>query len=422
VETLAEKVERWVLEARGRRAPMEALADRVVSAFIPAVAAVSLGSLAAWGLAGDWERGFLAALSVLVVACPCALGIATPLATTIALWRAAARGSLVRSGAVLQALSRVRAVGLDKTGTATAGRPSFRELRVSEGATLPPGAVLALAAAVESRVDHPFARAIAERALQESGALPRAEDVRLTAGGGAEGVVAGRRVLVGRRSWLAVQGVGLLRAEDPDAPGSVVGVAVDGVLAAEIVLDDPARPEARAAVASLSRLGIGCHLLSGDREAVVRRIAGEIGCETFAGGLSPEAKPRRLEELKERGTGVAMVGDGINDAPALAAADAGIAFGPAADLARETADVVILREDLREIPRLFALARKTFRIVKQNLAWAFLYNAIGVAIAAFGLLRPAVAAGAMVLSSVFVVGNSMRLGRERSRVRAETST
>ena len=418
-ETLADRVERWAFEARDRRAPIEAVADRAVTAFIPAVVVVALGSLAAWGLAGRWDHGFLAALSVLVVACPCALGIATPLATTIALWRAAARGTLVRSGAVLQALSRVNVVALDKTGTATAGRPSFRELRPAAGAALPPDEILALAAAVESRVDHPFARAITGHARSESGAVPRAEEVRLTAGGGAEGRVEGRRVLVGRLSWLADRGVALPSTEEAESHGSVVGVALDGRLAGEIFLDDPARPEAVAAVAALADLGIPCELLSGDREAVVSRLAREIGCATFAAGLSPGDKSRHVDELRRRGrrgTAVAMIGDGVNDAPALAAADAGIAFGPAADLARESADTVILRADLGEVPRLLVLARKTFRIVRQNLAWAFAYNAIGVGIAAFGLLRPVVAAGAMVLSSAFVVGNSMRLARDRAGV------
>jgi Cu2+-exporting ATPase len=410
-ETLADRVERFAIEARDRRAPIEAVVDRVITIFIPAVLLIAIGSCCLWGLAGEWARGFQAALAVLVVACPCALGIATPMATTIALFIAIGRGCLVRSGAVLEALSRVRVMAFDKTGTLTVGRPQVVEYRATAGAIKGTDEGLSLAAGVEREVSHPFARAIVEAALARGESVPPASEVRVTAGCGARGRVQGHCVEVGKLSWLAECGVELPSASAVDSGSSAVGIAIDGRLAGELILDDPRRPEALEAVRALGRMGVSCHLLSGDRREVVARVAESIGCVDFAGELSPADKPRRVRELRPSEGLIAMVGDGVNDAPALGAADAGIAFGPAADLAKETADVTVLREDLLEIPRLLDLARKTFRVVRQNLAWAFAYNIVAVVIAALGLLRPVFAAAAMVLSSVCVVNNSMRLGR-----------
>jgi Cu2+-exporting ATPase len=410
-ETLADRVERFAIEARDRRAPIEAVVDRVIAIFIPAVLLIAIAGCCSWGLAGDWERGFQAALAVLVVACPCALGIATPMATTIALSIAIGRGCLVRSGAVLETLSQVRVMAFDKTGTITVGRPQVVEYRASAGAITGADESLRLAAGVEQEVSHPFARALVEVVLARGKPVPAVTDARVTAGGGARGYVNGHRVEVGKLSWLAACGVELPSASAVEAGSSAVAIAIDGRLAGELVLDDPCRPEALEAVMTLRRMGVSCHLLSGDRREAVARVAESIGCMNFAGELSPTDKPLRVRALRASEGLVAMVGDGVNDAPALGAADAGIAFGPAADLAKETADVTILREDLLEIPRLLELARKTFRIVRQNLVWAFAYNAVAVVVAACGLLRPVVAAAAMVLSSVCVVNNSMRLSR-----------
>jgi P-type Cu2+ transporter len=410
-ETLADRVERFAIEARDRRAPIEAVVDRVITIFIPAVLLIAVASCCMWGWAGEWARGFQAALAVLVVACPCALGIATPMATTIALFIAIGRGCLVRSGAVLETLSRVRVMAFDKTGTITVGRPQLVEYRACEGAGTGAAESLRLAAGVEQGVSHPFARAIVEAVLARGDSVPAATDVRVTAGGGARGRAKDHRVEVGKLSWLAVCGVELPSASAVESGSSTVGIAIDGRLAGELILDDPRRPEALEAVRALGRMGVSCHLLSGDRREVVARVAQSIGCTDFAGELSPTDKPLRVRALRASKGLIAMVGDGVNDAPALGAADAGIAFGPAADLAKETADVTILREDLVEIPRLLELARQTFRVVRQNLAWAFAYNAVAVVIAAFGLLRPVFAAAAMVLSSVCVVNNSMRLSR-----------
>jgi Cu+-exporting ATPase len=233
----------------------------------------------------------------------------------------------------------------------------------------------------------------------------------VAAGGGDWGRVEDHQVEVGKLAWLAACGVELPSTSAVETGCSAVAIAIDGRLAGEVVLDDPRRPEALDAMLALGRMGVSCHLLSGDRREAVARVAISIGCTDFAGDLSPTDKPLRVRALRLSRGLIAMVGDGVNDAPALGAADVGIAFGPAADLAKESADVIMLREDLLEVPRLLELARRTLRIVRQNLVWAFAYNTAAVVIAAYGLLRPVVAAAAMVLSSVCVVHNSMRLSR-----------
>ena len=414
-ETLARRIERWTEEARRRRAPVEIAADRFVSRFIPAVALIAAASWLGWGLLlGRWAEGGISALSVLVVACPCALGIATPMATTIAIARAAGRGTLLRSGAALEALDGVRTVAFDKTGTITRGRAVVRLVRLQPGTASTESEVLGLAAAIETAVDHPFARAIVSHARDRRVDIPEARQTRAIAGGGAEGFVGEHSVLLGSRTLLVREHVARAEELAKDDSRSVVGVAVDGRLVGEIELEDSVRPEAREAILAIRRLGVHSALLSGDRVGTVLRVANEVGIDDARGDLVPEAKIDALSRFRRARSGAAMVGDGINDAPALAAADVGIAFGAAAGLARQTADVVILREDLREIPRLLALGRRTMRIVRQNLVWAFGYNAIGILLAAFGFLRPVVAAAAMVLSSLFVVGNSLRLQRLKS--------
>jgi heavy metal translocating P-type ATPase len=405
-ELLEERIERFVREARSRRSPLERLADRYASLFVQGVLVVSVASLLFWGAAeGDWGRGALASLAVLVVACPCALGIATPMATTIALARAAGRGTLLRRPAALQLLARVRKVAFDKTGTLTQGHPVVEGLRLVGSGEMVESEVLRLAAAVERGVDHPFARAVVAEAGRRGLVVPPSTDARSIPGGGAEGSVAGRHVRLGGDAVLA----GLLPREPATSEHSRVGVVVDGTAVGEIYLRDPPRAEARDAVAHLEALGVGSMVLSGDRVGPVAAVAREVGLTSALGGLSPEAKRGEIERLVRGGMGVAMVGDGTNDAAALAAATVGIAFGAPTDLARREADVVILKEDLREVPDLIALAGRTLRIVKENLVWAFAYNAVGIALAAAGVLTPVIAAGAMVLSSLFVVGNSLRL-------------
>ena len=402
-ETLAARVRRLAERARTRRPRIAILADRISAVFIPAILMIALATLLVRGwVAGDWTGGALRALAVLVVACPCALGLATPLATTVALTRLAARGTLVRGGDALEKLARVRCALFDKTGTLTRGRPVIE--RTTLGA-----ADLAAAAAVERGVSHPFAEAIVAEASRQGLAPGAAPRVRATAGSGAEGWVEGTHVRVGSASWLRSCGVAVPQADDDGL--SSVWVASGARLAGEVRFFDPLRPEAERSLAAIRRLGIRTALLSGDRDEAVRRAGAEAGLEQAEGAMTPADKAERVERERRSWKIVAMVGDGLNDAGALGAADVGIAFGRAADLSREHSDVSVLREDLGEVAVLLSLARRTLATVRGNLAWAFGYNLVGVSLAVAGKLSPIVAAAAMVLSSLFVVWNSTRLGR-----------
>lgn len=400
-ETLADRVRRFAEQARSQRAPVAILADRASAVFIPMVLLIALSSVLVRGvLFHDWMKGGLCALAVLVVACPCALGLATPLATTVALSGLASRGTLVRSGHTLEVLAKVRRAIFDKTGTLTLGRPHLEASDLDAGD-------FAAAAAVERGVSHPFATAIVAEADRRAVPHRTARDVVAVPGGGAEGVVDGVRYLVGSADWLRSRGIAVpTRAE---APASSVWVAAGETVAGELRFMDPLRPEAVSALDDMRRNGIRTDLLSGDREGAVRRAGREAGFFESSSGLSPPAKALRIQDMRRAGGAIAMVGDGLNDAPALGAADVGIAFGRAADLSREKADVSILREDLGEVATLFRVARRTLTTVRGNLLWAFGYNLVGVGLAVAGRLSPIAAAVAMVLSSLFVVGNSMRL-------------
>jgi Cu2+-exporting ATPase len=402
-ETLEARVRRLAERARARRPHIAILADRISAAFIPAVLLIALGTLLVRGwVAGDWTGGALRALAVLVVACPCALGLATPLATTVALTRLAARGTLVRGGDALEKLARVRCALFDKTGTLTRGRP------VIERTTLEPED-LAAAAAVERGVSHPFAEAIVAEASRRGLAPSAAPQVRATAGGGAEGWVEGTRVLVGSAAWLRSRGIEAPGADDDGL--SSVWVASGARLAGEVRFFDPLRPEAEGTLAAIRRLGIRTALMSGDRDAAAKQAGAAAGLDQAEGAMSPADKTNRVERERRTWGTVAMVGDGLNDAGALGAADIGIAFGRAADLSREHSDVSVLREDLGEVAELLSVARRTLATVRGNLAWAFVYNLVGIGLAVAGKLSPILAAAAMVLSSLFVVWNSTRLGR-----------
>jgi Cu+-exporting ATPase len=315
---------------------------------------------------------------------------------------------------VLEALAGARQVAFDKTGTVTLGRPAALGARLADVTPVAEAELWALAAAVAVQVDHPLSRAVAARARECRIAFPAAE-VRAIPGAGAIGTVGGQVVLLGNDRLLAQHGV-LAPPRDTGhvADGrTLIHVALDGHFIGSIAVKDRPRADASEAVQRLKVMGVSSSLLSGDSFVAVNATRREIGLDDAQACMSPQAKPEYIQTMKGRGGLVVMVGDGINDAPALAAADVGIAFGSATDLARQTADVVILRDDLNEVPHLLARARRTMRIMKQNLAWALAYNGLGILLAAFGLLRPVVAAAAMVLSSLFVVGNSLRLRRDR---------
>ncbi len=419
--------------ARAERSPLERLADRLSAIFVPTVIVLA-GLVLARDLAdGDGAASAsLRALSVLVIACPCALAIATPLAVTAALGRLAERGILVRTGAALAGLPRIRAVAFDKTGTLTVGRPVVS--RVDPRPGVDADLLLALAASVEQGSEHALARGIVLAARAKGLVLPTARDVRVTAGLGVEGTVddagslaavAGpHRVRVGRPGWAGAQdgptidggkGGGVGEGGDLAAGGSrasAVDVALDGRLLGRLHLDDRVRDSSAAAVAALLRAGVDVSILSGDTPSAVLAVAQTLGLPAAAahGGCLPDGKVEALRALRAATQGpVAFVGDGLNDAPALAAADLGIAVGSGTDLARETADVSLLGDDLGRLPGLFRAARRTRNAVRWNLFWAFVYNVVGVAIAVVSHLPPVFAALAMVVSSLFVIGNSARL-------------
>ena len=375
---------------------------------------IALATLLGWGLAtGDWSRAVLDAAAVLIIACPCALGLATPMAVAVATGRGARAGLLVREASSFERMDRIRSVVLDKTGTVTEGRPSVVDVWTSPDG-LDRDTLLSLAASAEAGSEHPLARALAPFADGRE-----ATDFRAVRGAGVSARVDGKAVLVGSDRLLGEAGVDvsplLPFARDQEARGrTVLRVAVDGRAAGAIALADAIKPEAREAVDSLRKAGAEVYLLTGDNPTTASAVGAELGLpadHVFAGVL-PGGKAERVASLRGRGGRVAMVGDGLNDAPALAAADVGIALGTGTDLAKASADVVIASGDLRAVPRALRLGRATLTAIRQNLFCAFAYNAVGIPVAALGLFGrygPLVAALAMSLSSVTVVARSALL-------------
>jgi len=420
--TLLGQMVRLVRQAQSRRAPVERLADRLAGLFIPLVWMVALGSAAYWiGLRRDWDQAGMAALSVLVVACPCALGLATPLAVALAIGRAAQAGVLVRSGETLELLPRIQRLFADKTGTLTRGTLHLTSL-VLEAEEEDENEVLAWTATLESASEHPVAQALVTAARDRGLVLGHVQDFRAIPGYGAEGTVIRegipRTLLVGTAHFLrerAVSGGPSLTltptGEGSDEDHSRVFVAWEGRQRARFELADHVRPEAAEVIAELARQGVQTVLLSGDRAEAVQALARQVGIGAVFAACSPPDKVARIEEARRAGEIVAMLGDGLNDAPALAAADVGIALAGGTDLARETGDVVLLGDDLRRLPWCLALARQTYRLIAQNLFWAFGYNLITLTVAFFGQLHPLLAAVLMLGSSFFVLGNSLRLLR-----------
>ena len=412
-ESALEGIVRLVREAQGSKAGIQRLADAVSARFVPAVLAIALATLLGWGLArGDWNAAVLNAAAVLIIACPCALGLATPMAVAVATGRGARAGLLVREASAFERMDRLRTVLLDKTGTVTEGRPAVADVYTAAGFDRED--LLRLAAAAESPSEHPLARA-----LEPFAAGATAEGFRATRGAGVSARVEGRDVLVGSSRFLADSGVDLAPIEEEArafeaSAQTVLRVAVGGKAAGAIALADALKPHAREAVDRLRRAGMDVMLLTGDNPATAQAIARQLGLpagSVFAGVL-PDGKAAKVAEVRARGGRVAMVGDGLNDAPALAAADVGIALGTGSDLAKAVADVVIVSGDPLGVPRALRLGRATLRAIRQNLFWAFAYNAVGIPLAAlghFGQYGPMIAALAMSLSSVTVVARSSLL-------------
>ena len=409
--TLAQIV-KSVQTALASKSPLERLVDRVSRVFIPAVlilAALTVLVCLGRGLTGT--EAMLRGIAVLVIACPCALGIATPLATTAAIGAASRQGIIIRDVRVLETFRKVDLLILDKTGTVTEGDFRVRHADLDR---------LDLVASLESYSEHPLAHAVRRHAADQGLGWLDATGIEIRAGQGLLGTVADLPVVVGNRKLMAEEGIPLpvdleAKAAIWEAEGLTVAfAAVDGRCAGALAFGDRPRPEAAAVIAELQVRGVRTVLLSGDAPATTERIARAVGVDEWVGGVSPSEKAEAVRRYQAQGRVVAVVGDGINDAPALAAADLGIAMGSGADLAMHAAPVVLMRDSLTRITRVFRLATLTLRVLKQNLFWAFVYNTAGISLAMTGVLNPILAAGAMVLSSLSVIGNSMRLGRDQA--------
>ncbi|WP_239028053.1 heavy metal translocating P-type ATPase [Geomonas subterranea] len=405
------RVAQLVEEAQSRRAPIQAMADRVSAYFVPAVLTLAVATFC-WHYSQGRSLGasLMVALAVLVIACPCALGLATPTAILAGTGAAAALGVIFKGGDVLERLSRVSIAVFDKTGTLTRGAPMLVDIQASPG--LKPRQVLALSAAVECGSLHPIAKAVRDYALRHDIEYPAGTELVTLAGAGVTGRVAGETVALGSVPFLERLGVtGIPRELESPEGGMLVGVAHKGRYSGTLTFKDRMRDDAPGVVSYFRRKGLDTLLLSGDRQECTDKVAKSAGVARGVGSLSPAEKTREIEKLKQRGATVLMVGDGINDAPALSAADVGCAVAGGTDIALETSDLVLAKPDLERLSLAHRIARRTMAVVRQNLVWAFLYNLIGIPLAMTGRLTPVYAAAAMALSSVCVVGNSLRLMR-----------
>jgi Cu+-exporting ATPase len=402
---------RMVEEAESSKAHIQTVADKVAAVFVPAVVAVALVTLAVSLAMGTGTAIAVSrAVAVLVIACPCSLGLATPTALMVGIGRGAGMGILIKDADALERACRIRAVLLDKTGTVTEGRPAVTAV-VTDG--LEKSEALRLAAAVESRSQHPVARAIA---AANGTALPAAADFSSVAGCGVTATVEGHAVKIGKRSWIieTLPTWAESFATEREKHGeTVLFLSLDDSLKAVLAVADPVRKSSAAAVAALKRLGIRTVMGTGDNRATAENIAAQVGIGEVVAGVLPDGKVRELRRLREETGCVAMVGDGINDAPALAAADIGFAVGGGTDIAKEAGGVVLVGDSMALLPEAVELSRATMRKIRQNLFWAFFYNSIGIPLAACGFLSPVIAGAAMALSSVSVVSNSLLLKNAR---------
>ena len=423
-ETVLARIRLMVEEAQGAKLPIAALVDRVAGLFVPAVMAIALATFLGWILFGPEPRlsfALVNAVAVLIIACPCAMGLATPVSIMVATGRAAELGILFRRGDALQALAEARVVALDKTGTITQGKPRLVELDPSPGFARRD--LLTLAAGAEMRSEHPLAQGMLAAARAEGIVPPAAEAVTAIPGQGLRASIGGRQVLIGNEALMAANDIATVPLAAAAARHAANGLtpiflAVDGRAAGLLALSDAPKPTSAKAIAALKALGRRVVMITGDRAEAARAIAGAVGIDSVEAGVLPQGKADAVARLRPPGGTIVFVGDGINDAPALARADIGIAIGTGTDIAIESADVVLMAGDLVGVPRAVALSRATMRNIRQNLFWAFAYNvalipvAAGVLYTPFGiLLSPMLSAAAMAASSVLVVMNALRLSR-----------
>jgi Cu+-exporting ATPase len=389
---------RLVAAAQGSKPPVQRLVDKVSGVFVPVVLGIALLTFLLWGFLVAWDSAFIPAVSVLVIACPCALGLATPTALMVGVGRAARAGVLIKNAEALEGAEQLDTLVLDKTGTLTRGEPVVSEIHPEQGVDA--ARLLAIAAALEAKSEHPLARAIVRKAAAP---LLLVSSFQSHGGRGVSGVVDGVAARLGSAAFLD---------QRKSIPGkTVVGVKYGGRLLGWIALSDELRPTSAAAVARLRAMGIEAVVLSGDNPEAVQRIAAELGIERWKGGILPEEKALELEALREEGRYVGMAGDGVNDAPALAAADVSFALASGSGASLDVADVTLMKNDLAGIADAIALSRATLAKIRQNLFFAFVYNVLGIPLAALGMLNPVIAGAAMALSSVSVVSNSLLLNR-----------
>jgi len=415
-----------VARAQRSRAPIQRLADHVAGWFVPAVLASAVIAFAAWVMFGPEPRftfGLVAAVTVLIIACPCALGLATPMSIMVGVGRGAREGILIRDAQALEAFERIDTVVIDKTGTLTEGRPKLVSVTTAPG--IDEDTLLRLAAGVEQASEHPLARAIIEAARARDLSIEAASGFAAHPGKGTTGSVHGRTVALGNAALMGELNIAIAEfetaAEAARASGAtVIHAAIDGRTAGILAIADPIKASAKAAIAALHSEGLRIVMLTGDNATTARAVASQLDITDIEAGVLPERKGEVVQRLRQQGCRVAMVGDGVNDAPALAAADVGIAMGGGTDVAIESAGITLLTGDLSGLVRARRLSAATMRNIRQNLAFAFVYNVAGVPIAAgalypvFGiLLSPMLGAAAMALSSVSVIGNALRLARTR---------
>ena len=432
-DTTLAQIIRMVEEAQGAKLPIQGLVDKVTLWFVPAVMVLSALTVLTWLIFGPDPTltfALVAGVSVLIIACPCAMGLATPTSIMVGTGRAAEMGVLFRKGEALQELADVEVIALDKTGTVTEGKPTLTDLVVAEG--FERDSVLSLIAAVEAQSEHPIAEAIVSGARSENLAVPDATDFRSITGYGVVAAVAGHQVMVGADRYMTREGVDTAALLDTEKDLASRGrtalyAAVDGRLAAVIAVSDPVKPSSRTAIAALHERGFQVAMITGDKRETAEAIARETGIDHVIAEVLPDGKVAALEDLRAGGRKIAFVGDGINDAPALAHADVGIAIGTGTDVAIESADVVLMSGDLRGVVNAAFVSKRTMSNIHQNLLWAFGYNvalipvAAGILYPAFGiLLSPVLAAGAMALSSVSVLTNALRLRRIKAVMNEET--
>jgi len=414
-ETALAQVIRLVDQAQGSKAPVQRLADKISGIFVPVVLGIALLTFLLWGIFGGWSHALLAGVAVLVIACPCSLGLATPTAIMVGTGVGAEHGILVKGGETLERAHKVTAVVFDKTGTITQGKPSVTDLWNADG--VGEDELLTVAASLEAQSEHPLGAAVVAYAKDRNISWRDAANVQAIPGKGIQGVVNGSSARIGNRSWMDESGVrGVpdeVLSQWQEAAKTAVIVSAGDRLLGIMAIADAVKPDAQAAVATLKNMGVEVWMITGDNARTARSVAHDVGIQNVIAGVLPEHKAEKISELKQQGKVVAMVGDGLNDAPALVAADVGIAMGTGTDVALEAADIALMNAKMMGVIDVLLLSKATMRKIRQNLFWAFFYNVIGIPLAAAGILSPIIAGAAMALSSVSVVSNSLMLKRMR---------